>query len=182
MENVSERDPKFESLVDSLRSHDRERRQEVQHLRVQNQMLQSELAKRNATIQNLQAQLAKLKDFKQSILRSVKDPAYSGAADDGEVDLSGGAGGYGGGSGGGGGGGSGGQQDYVDGREFFIEAQRELPKGMYKAFLDIINDYNKQEVGELPFEEVRMCLRVCHVIGMDGWMDGCMYVCIHSIV
>jgi hypothetical protein len=151
MDNVQDRDPKFESLVDTLRSHDRDRRQELQHLRTQNQMLQSELAKRNATIQSLQAQVAKLNEFKQSIVRSVKDPAYSGEINTNDMggDMSAPYGGVGGA------GSSGQQQDYVDGREFFVEAQRELPKGMYKAFLDIINDYNKQEVGELPFDQVR---------------------------
>eukprot|EP01013_Petalomonas_cantuscygni_P036862 TRINITY_DN67581_c0_g1_i1.p1 TRINITY_DN67581_c0_g1~~TRINITY_DN67581_c0_g1_i1.p1 ORF type:complete len:216 (-),score=40.37 TRINITY_DN67581_c0_g1_i1:222-869(-) len=175
-------DAKFERLLDSIRSHDAERRQELAHMRLQNQMMQAELAKRNSQIQNLQAQVQKLTEFKRSILRSVKDPSY-GVDEDGVYDPSHGQpqhSQYAGESRAQGSGGAFAEQgssypngggfaqrsgerseppageddkEFVDGRDFFVHAQRELSKEQYKEFLGVISDYNRANVASLPFEQ-----------------------------
>ena len=157
-------DAKFERLIETLRSHDGERRQELAHLRLQNQMMQAELSKRNQQVQSLQQQIQKLTEFKRSILRSVKDPSFgeelefagaatTGASYDDVTRNPASSGAFEGGAGAGAA--QADEKDFVDGREFFMVAQRELPKEVYKQFLQVISDYNKANVASLPFEQVR---------------------------
>eukprot|EP01002_Notosolenus_urceolatus_P006131 NODE_2634_length_1072_cov_49.966764_g2195_i0.p2 GENE.NODE_2634_length_1072_cov_49.966764_g2195_i0~~NODE_2634_length_1072_cov_49.966764_g2195_i0.p2 ORF type:complete len:207 (+),score=54.18 NODE_2634_length_1072_cov_49.966764_g2195_i0:221-841(+) len=165
---------RLDRLLDAVRSHDADRRNEIGQLRQQVQMLQQELNKRAATIKHLQAQVHKLTDFKRSILRSVKDPNYGdanesfGLTDPAAEDFtlggvgdagpssyppSGAAGASTPAAGGAAAGGGSYDKDYQDGREFFIRAQRELSKDAYKQFLSVLGEFNKAHVSILPFDQ-----------------------------